>query len=396
VSFRVMHVFAPGYKTNFGGTTIRWKYNFSKWDDPDTKHYVLDTEKGDIIAARDAFNFEYPEVQKDISRWKRGLWFFSLFWNLIKHKGKYDLLHVHVLWWASLLIGPWAKWNKVPVLYESVLLDSDTPGGIIQQRWGKLQVRFLKYYRAIIGISEYIAEDYRRFGFLGNRVFILKNCVDDQLFSPVESSKEKNSLREDLNIPVNATVLLFVGSVIKRKGADILIRAFIAASSKQPNLYLLVVGPREKSEQPSLDEKFVSNLRLLLSEMNLANRVRFMGLVEDRQKLSKIYRASDIFVFPSTKEGLPNVVLESMASGVPVLVSNLPVLEEIIKHGKNGLFVPIGDALALRDSIIMLSGDLSLARSLVRSARQYVEEKHSFCAWQARLVEIYRSVLALS
>jgi glycosyltransferase involved in cell wall biosynthesis len=325
---------------------------------------------------------------------ERAIWVFPLFINLVKHKGEYDILHLHVFYWASLLIGPWAKWNKIPALYESVLLDEDTPGGVRKTKFGEMQVKLLRYYKAILAISEALAEDYRKFGFSVSQVFTLVNCVNDKLFFPAKSAEEKILLRQKINIPPNAVVLVFVGSVIERKGVDVLIRAFVDASSRCPDLYLLIVGPKNRNEQPSLDEGFVNDLYSLLNQHNLSERVSFMGLIQDGQKLGDIYRASDVFVFPSNKEGLGNVVLEAMACGLPVVVSQLPVLEKIIKHGENGLVVPIGGASALRDSILMLSDDPSLARKIGHHAHDYIEKNLGFTAWQAQLVKFYNGLLS--
>jgi glycosyltransferase involved in cell wall biosynthesis len=82
-----------------------------------------------------------------------------------------------------------------------------------------------------------------------------------------------------------------------------------------------------------------------------------------------------------------------MACGLPVVVSRLPVLERVLQHGENGLFVPIGDVGALRDSILTLSGNPELAERLSHNARRYVEQSHSFAVWQSQLAEFYRGLL---
>jgi glycosyltransferase involved in cell wall biosynthesis len=393
-AIRVLHVFAPNFKNRFGGPIFNWRYYFSRWKDTDVVHCVLDYQKNQLIESKDAFSFEYSTNQEITSRSKRALWIFPLFINLMKYKEEYDILHVHVLWWGSLLLGPWAKRNCIPALYESVLLDSDTPGGILKEKYGRFKLRLLKTYTAILAISEYLAEDYRKFGFTKQQVLTLMNCVDMELFSPLKSIEEKKILRQELDLPPDATILVFVGSVIERKGVDVLIRAFIEASSSYPDLYLLIVGPKNKNENPSMDDGFINDLYSLINKNNLAERVYFTGLIQDRRKLSELYRLADIFVFPSRNEGLPNVVLEAMASGLPVVVSHLPGLEKTIIHGENGLFVPIGDVTALSDSILMLSRDLSLAGKIGTNARGYVEKNHDFRSWQAQLVEIYSGLLS--
>jgi glycosyltransferase involved in cell wall biosynthesis len=390
---KILHIFAPSFTSRFSGQNIWWKNVFGHWNTVDAVHYVLDYEKSQLDDSREAFDFEYSDVQKGTSKWERATWVFTLFRNLIKHERKYDILHVHVLWWGGLLIGPWARCKKIPALYESVLLDADTPGAVLKEGFGKLKVRCLKSYKAILAISEYLAEDYRKCGFSTGQVFTLVNCVDDKLFYPVTFVEEKLSIRQKMNLPADAIVLVFVGSVIERKGVDVLIQAFIEASSKHPDLYLVIVGPKTKNENPSLDENFINGQYDLLKQNNLSGRATFTGLIQEREKLAQLYRASDMFVFPSRQEGLGNVVLEAMASGLPVAVSQLPVLDKIIQHEENGLYVPIGDAGALTDAILRLCSDAALARKIGQNARTYVEKNHGFEAWQAHLVEIYRNLI---
>lgn len=390
---KVLHIFPPSLKSRFGGQTITWKYNFSHWNASDVTHYILDCEIGRMKEAGEAFSFAYPGIQKKSTQWERITWIWLLFTNLIQYKGQYDLIHVHVLWWGGLLIGLWAIWNKLPAIYESVLVEADTPGAIRKEKLGGLKVRFLQSYRAILAISDFLAQDYLQHGFSGSQVFTLMNCVDTELFATAEAPEDKDSLRARLGLPQEATILIFVGSVIPRKGVDLLIQAFSEAARDHPDLFLIVVGPKSKEENPSLDEAFVQDLHHTLQERQLAGRVRFLGLIQDRKELADLYRASDIFVFPSRNEGLGNVVIEAMACGLPVITSQLPVLEKVIEDGKNGLFVPIGDAEALQAAIIRLNSERGLARQLGSMAKEYVRSFHDFSHWQAQLVEIYRKLL---
>ena len=393
MKIRILHIFPTNFKYRFGGQIIWWKNTLEHWNSPEICHKVLDFEKNRIADAKEILKFSYSGYQNEKTRWERAKWILLLFKYLNQYRKQYDILHVHVLWWGGLLIGPWAKWKNIPALYESVLLDSDTPGGIHNEKFGGLKIRCLKNFKAILTISQYLEEDYRKFGFSKKQTFTLMNCVDMELFSPSNSAEKKKLLRHKLKLPQNATILVFVGSVKERKGVDVLIRAFIGACSERSDLYMLIVGPKNKNENPSIDEDFVNDLYLLLNKNNISERVSFTGMIQDRQKLAEMYRASDIFVFPSNKEGLGNVVLEAMASELPVVVTQLPVLENIIRHGENGLFVPIGDVDAVKDSILTLSNDPSLSKKLGLAAKNYVREEHSFIIWQSQLVKLYRGLI---
>lgn len=390
---KILHIFPPSYKTRFGGQIFTWKYFFSKWDDSEIVHYVLDYDSQQVLPAKDAFNFEYSSVQKMTTRLGRLGWFFTLFKNLHQFAKGYDILHVHVLWWATLLLGPWAKMMGITAIYESVLLDEDTPGGISREQFGHLKIWLLKSYRGIFAISESLAEDYLKFGFCADQMLTLMNSVDQDAFFPVESPVVKARLRKRFNLPEAATLFIFVGSMIERKGVDLLVDAFIEACSQSDKLYLLMIGPRNKHENPSLDEEFVQNLYLNICKSNLQERVLFLGLIQDRRELSELYRASDIFVFPSRNEGLGNVILEAMSSALPVLVSRLPVLEKVVQHCENGFVVSVGSKEQLKDSMLTLACDVDFSRKIGKNAKKYVDTLHSFEAWQRQLTGFYKKLI---
>lgn len=390
---RVLHIFPPSLRSRFGGQNIYWKSMFMKWNHPTIIHSVLETRTNQIIAPGEAFNFEYEHKQRMTPKRERITWAFSLFSNLVKYQKNYDILHVHILWWGSLLMGPWASRKKIPVIYESVLLNEDTPGGIINEHLGKLKLWCLRKYAAILTISDSLTGDYLNFGFHASQVRTLMNAVDSDIFLPSRSDAERKALRRKYALPEDAKILLFVGSLIERKGVDLLIKAFIEAEREDKSLYLVLVGARNKQENPSLDEELISHLQEVLDKNRLGSRVKFMGLVQERAQLAEIYRAADIFVFPSRNEGLGNVVLEAMACGLPMIVSRLPVLESVIRNGENGIFVPVDDSDVLADAIVQLAADPAKCQTLGQAANRYTITHHGFAEWQARLVEFYRNLI---
>lgn len=389
MSLRVLHIFAPNYRLRFTGPVIQWRYYFNHWNEPSIEHYLLDVAGKKILPAREAFNFELTGAHQVLKQSERTTWIIDLFRSLAQLSGSYDLLHVHVLWWGSLLLGPWAKRRKLPSLYESVLMGSDTPSGILGERLGQLKLKFLGKYTGILAISDYLAEDYLTNGFKGDQVHLLPNSVDTQLFQPVSTDVEKKTLREKNKLPAESTILLFVGSLIHRKGVDVLIRAFISACAQYPNLFLLAVGPSSAKENPSLDEAFINTLSQEIADNNLLEKVRFTGLIQDRNLLAELYRAADLFVFPSRNEGLPSVLLEGMASGLVPVVTDLPVLRSLVNHNLNGIKVPVDDIQTLSEAIQQLSQDTGHQAILAKNARETILHKHGFNAWQQDISEYY-------
>lgn len=393
MSIRVLHIFSPNFQTRFGGTTFRWRGYFSAWSEEQISHFVLETKSRKLIKANEAFTFAYAKKQSRLSRIKRLTWILVLIFCLNKFKSQYDILHVHVLWWGGLLLAYWAKKKGIPAMYECVLEDSDTPSVIKNEKFGKLKLWLLRKYSAILAISEPLAQDYLNSGFDDSRVFVLSNCLNSETFRPPASQDEKISLRQKYGFNLESIVLLFVGSLIERKGFDILVYAFVKLTKHHKNLVLCVVGPRNKAENPSLDEDYIGKNLDILSQDGLSDRVQLMGLIQDRDLLAEIYRTADLFVFPSRREGLPNVVLEAMASGLPVVVSDLPGLRNVVSPTINGLVIPIGEVEPLVNAIDSLLNDPILASQLGNNAHETILQNHSFSSWQSQLSNIYHILL---
>lgn len=390
---RILHVFTPNFRKRFGGPIFNWKYYFSHWNNQDVVHLVLDTERKKILDAKQAFDFEFDDNQILYTRPERFFWVFILIRSLIINKDKYDIIHFHLLWWAVLAAVYWAKNHNIPTVYETVLLGEDTPGGLLKQELGKTKVRLLKNFSKILAISEILASDYLDNGFLNDQVFMQMNCIDTDLFHGVQSDSQKIRLRTKLSLPRNDTIYLFVGSLIERKGFDVLIKAFITAAKHNTNFSLVVIGPKSRKENPTLDQAIISKLSIEIADNHLTERIKFIGLIQDRNKLSDYYHASDIFVFPSRNEGLPNVVLEAMAAAMPVIVTQLPGLKNVIEDSKNGFLIPIGDITALTQAIEHLGNNPDFSKKIGYAAHKYIIENHSFTKWQINIVNFYKGMI---
>lgn len=393
MTIRVLHIFAPNFRQRFGGPVFNWQLYFSKWDDPSIEHLVLDTEAGKYFPAKEAFDFDLTGPQRISNRWERWTWAVRLLRGLRKYADQYDIIHFHLIWWGSLLAANWASHRNIPTIFESVLLDSDTPGAIARERFGRIKLHYLHQFTSILTISDGIAEDYLKHGFFPTQVHMQMNTIDTDLFKPVSDTAARDEIRRGFNLPADSQILLFTGSLIHRKGVDLLIEAFIEAAQKDPNLFLWLVGPKDRSENPSMDEDFVTLLQKKIAGAGLADRVILHGMIADRKRLAEAYQAADVFVFPSRKEGLPNVVLEAMACGMPVIVSDLPGLKSVIKPEYNGVVVPIGEIEELEQAIEKLVVDRNYALKLGCHACAYIATLHGFGTWQNEMVLYFQKLV---
>jgi glycosyltransferase involved in cell wall biosynthesis len=149
-----------------------------------------------------------------------------------------------------------------------------------------------------------------------------------------------------------------------RYGVDVLARAFVIAAAQHPGLSLTLLGGG--SQAPAL--------RSILAAPGLANRVEFAGHVP-QSALPGWYRAADLFVSPSHIDGSSVSLLEALACGRPVLVSDIPANREWVRDGENGWLFPDGDANALARKILMLSTSPALLERAGRLARQTAERR---------------------
>ena len=107
MTIRVLHIFAPNFRQRFGGPIFNWQLYFAKWNDASVDHFVLDTEAGTVLPAKEAFDFDLSGPQKLSTRWERLTWAFRLINSLRKFRNQYDLIHFHILLWGSLLAAAW-------------------------------------------------------------------------------------------------------------------------------------------------------------------------------------------------------------------------------------------------------------------------------------------------
>ena len=200
--------------------------------------------------------------------------------------------------------------------------------------------------------------------------------VDARRFSPLLRGPE---VRERLGFGSRFT-FLYVGRFAPEKNVELVLEAYRRASAMVPQgvmrLVLAGTGPREAA------------LRRMARE-----GVTFLGHLDRERELPELYANADAFVFASTTETLGLVVLEAMASGIPVVAAPAGGVRDHLRHGVNGLAFPAGDAEALSAAMRTLADDPGYALGLGVGARITAEE----LTWDAELDRLdagYRAILA--
>ena len=179
------------------------------------------------------------------------------------------------------------------------------------------------------------------------------------------SESSRVEIRHQLGIPLDATVLLFMGRMAADKGVFELAQAYLQCYASCPNLYLLMVGPDEDGVQ----EKIFSN------DVTAMDRVRVVGFTDSPKQY---FSAADIFCLPSYREGFPISILEASAAGIPSIGTNIYGISDAIIDGSTGILVEPRNPSALADAITYLYQDsdesVRLGKNAYDRALQLFEE----------------------
>lgn len=191
------------------------------------------------------------------------------------------------------------------------------------------------------------------------------NGVDIDFFKDTFSLEDKDSLRKKISIEEDDFVLVFVGRIVKDKGVNELINAFILLQKKYSFLKLLMVGDFEEELSPINDDSkyFMENNSAIIS----------VGFQEDIRAYLSI---SDLFLLPSYREGLPNVLIEAGSFGIPLMATNINGCNEIIINGENGILVKKKSVQSLIDEISKLIDNKELYNNLKKNVRESIIHRY--------------------
>ena len=187
---------------------------------------------------------------------------------------------------------------------------------------------------------------------------VIPNGVDTDFFTP----SSRKTILEHLR-------LFFAGRLTVQKGMEYLIDALSLLKIQFPNHAILLTVAGYGPIQESLQKR--------AAELTVQTSIRFLPWLS-QEDLKKEYQATDIFVFPSLYEGMSNVVLEAMASGLPIVATAIAGNEELVKDGENGFLVPVRDSKALAHAIAKFIEDPTLVSRMGELSRKIVLENYGW------------------
>lgn len=196
------------------------------------------------------------------------------------------------------------------------------------------------------------------------------NGIDLEYFHPEAISQtEKETLRQELGLHDQDFIFVFVGRLVTDKGINELVDAFQkltenTSGARTPKL--LLVGPLEEQLDPLRPEtaKAMAENPHILS----------VGYQDD---VRPYFAISEALVFPSYREGFPNVVLQAGAMGLPAIVTDINGCNEIIQNGKNGIVIPTKNSAALQEAIITVLNDSLFTQKMRENAQPTIAARYS-------------------
>ncbi|SDK79247.1 Glycosyltransferase involved in cell wall bisynthesis [Franzmannia pantelleriensis] len=213
-----------------------------------------------------------------------------------------------------------------------------------------------------------------------HKVVVLPNGVDLDKYRP-PATDDRLSLRCQLGLPRDRVLVTMVGRLWEQKDPGCLVDAYCALwEDGDPGADLVLVGDGEL--QPLLEER--------VARAGLAEHVHFLGWRSDTPEL---LRASDMFVLPSRWEGMPLAILEAMATGLAVVVSDIPGNRHLVSHADHGVLFPAGDHVALGKALQCLLAQQDRRHALGRAARLHVETNHDIRMRVRHIEALYHQVL---
>jgi len=236
----------------------------------------------------------------------------------------------------------------------------------------------LKSADKIIAISSATKDYVLRLGAKPSKVKVIYNGVDLARFRPIAGKADE--MRKKLRIPQKAIVALTVRRLVYKNGVDTLIDAANIAVKKNPRIVFLVVGKGPDMER----------VKLQVAQLGIEANFRLAGFVSD-EDLPLYYNVADLFVLPSKSgEGLPLVALEAMASGLPVIATDVGGIREILMKDYGKLVTPKQPELLAKAVLDFATVDFSSRRGELRAM---VEKRFSWDANVERLIEIYEELI---
>lgn len=288
-----------------------------------------------------------------------------------------DVIHAHMMvpdGWAASRIGPELGVPTVGTAHRADVLDIPAQGAK-----SRMQVaEAIRSLDAVVTVSRAIGDAADAIARPKRPITVVPNGADAEVFLP----RDPVEARRRLGIPEGGPVVSYVGKLVPRKGVDTLIESMgvlAARESGAPHLVMAGIGPmRESLEQRA-------------RELGVADRITWLGKVP-HDDVGWVMSTGDVFILPSLSEGLPTVVCEAMACGLPVVATAVDGTPEIVDEPATGLLVQPHDIDGIAAALSRLLDNPALRAQMGAEALRRSAADYTWAANARRMEDVYSSV----
>ncbi len=309
------------------------------------------------------------------------LWLNRRILSGLQQAERFDVWHTVVLSPSGVCFSNWQQKSGVPGLVRAV--GDDVPNGPTSQA-DRLVRQWIPEAQAVVSLSAEMSAGLARLGVRPNRVEEIPNAVDHTRFS---AALDRRALREKLGVPPDAFLFVCVARNHPQKDLRTLLKAFGGLKTKS-TVHLAIAG------------RGVPQLAAEVAAMGLGDRVHLLEfrpsdgptLQFPPQDLVDLYRSGDAFVLSSILEGFSSALLEAMAAELPVVATDVPGIQERVRHEHDALLSPGGNAEALAAGLRRLINDPELRQRLGEQARR-TSMAFGWEATTSRYLDLYERLI---
>lgn len=296
-----------------------------------------------------------------------------------KQRRDFDIIHSHGAYYRQSIVGLIARLMGMGSLVKASLANndlkpSDSAFVTSLHRW------MLRRIDAYVAISRQLETEFLDIGMSACKLHLLPNGVDTDRFRPV-TVDERARIRNRLGLPVEGRLALYVGVFDARKNVEWLARTWIREGAFGLDMPLVAVGPQSR-------DRGDAHIKLRLAAL-AAHAPNCLRVIDSQSEIHEYFQASDLLVLPSIEEGMPNCVLEAMATGLPCVVPWSDWNEGLISEGQTGARFRYGDAVSLAKAL-RVAAALNNRADIIRSR---AISGYAITALYDRYLDLYQDII---
>ena len=274
----------------------------------------------------------------------------SFLFYILKESRNCDVIQANwaICGWLAIILKPF---HKKPIFVTLRGSDVFVKGEGGQQKTTILLKTVVKFSAAVVTVSESMAKNFSdSMPSYKEKIIVIPNGVSASFFEQAKNYKQKK---------IHILKLIFIGSLVHGKGVDQLLRSLYQIRSRGVFLHVVGEGPLE------------NELKYLVKKLGLTAKVGFVGAVP-HENIPQILQSADVFVLPSHHEGRPNVVLEAMAMGLPIIGTNISGIRELVRNYKTRILFNDYDIHGLTEAITYFIDNPDRIEVMGQASREWI------------------------